>query len=171
VIQIYCGEGKGKTTAAVGLAVRCAGAGGSVLFYQFMKPETSSERVALQQIAGMTVLSGYAIQKFSFAMQEAEKKEAAIGYQKQLSVLAEMLQQQPYDMLILDEIMACLSAGFLQEEMVLSFLQQVPEQTEVVLTGRNPPASLLGKADYISEIRNIRHPYEKHIKARKGIEF
>lgn len=171
MIQIYCGEGKGKTTAAVGLAVRCAGAGGSVLFYQFMKPETSSERVALQQIAGMTVLSGYAIQKFSFAMQEAEKKEAAIGYQKQLSVLAEMLQQQPYDMLILDEIMACLSAGFLQEEMVLSFLQQVPEQTEVVLTGRNPPASLLGKADYISEIRNIRHPYEKHIKARKGIEF
>ncbi len=171
MIQIYCGEGKGKTTAAVGLAVRCAGAGGSVLFYQFMKPETSSERVALQQIAGMTVLSGYAIQKFSFAMQEAEKKEAAIGYQKQLSVLAEMLQQQPYDMLILDEIMACLSAGFLQEEMVLSFLQQVPEQTEVVLTGRNPPASLLEKADYISEIRNIRHPYEKHIKARKGIEF
>jgi cob(I)alamin adenosyltransferase len=55
--------------------------------------------------------------------------------------------------------------------MVLSFLQQVPEQTEVVLTGRNPPASLLEKADYISEIRNIRHPYEKHIKARKGIEF
>jgi cob(I)alamin adenosyltransferase len=104
-------------------------------------------------------------------MQETEKKEAAIGYQKQLSVLAEMLQQQPYDMLILDEIMACLSSGFLQEEMVLSFLQQVPEQTEVVLTGRNPPASLLEKADYISEIRNIRHPYEKHIKARKGIEF
>ena len=65
MIHIYCGDGKGKTTAAVGLAVRCAGAGGTVLFYQFMKPETSSERIALQQIHGITVLSGYSIHQFS----------------------------------------------------------------------------------------------------------
>ena len=73
MIHIYCGDGKGKTTAAVGLAVRCAGAGGTVLFYQFMKPETSSERIALQQIHGITVLSGYSIHQFSFWMTPEEK--------------------------------------------------------------------------------------------------
>ena len=100
MIHIYCGDGKGKTTAAVGLAVRCAGAGGTVLFYQFMKPETSSERIALQQIHGITVLSGYSIHQFSFRMTPEEKAEAAIGYQKQWQSLLEQVNQTTYQMLI-----------------------------------------------------------------------
>ena len=75
MVHIYCGDGKGKTTAAVGLAVRCAGAGGTVLFYQFMKPETSSERIALQQIHGITVLSGYSIHQFSFRMPQKRRQK------------------------------------------------------------------------------------------------
>lgn len=169
--HIYCGDGKGKTTAAVGLAVRCAGAGGDILFYQFMKPETSSERIALQQVKGITVLSGYAIHKFSFQMQPAEKEAAAKGYQKQLSILLNMVKNNVYTMLVLDEIMACISAGFLTVEMVLDFLHKLPDTLEVILTGRNPDVRLLEQADYISEIQNRKHPYEKHIAARKGIEF
>lgn len=171
MIHIYCGDGKGKTTAAVGLAVRCAGAGGTVLFYQFMKPETSSERIALQQVSGITVLSGYSIHKFSFQMQLAEKETAAKGYRKQLSTLLDIIKYSSYTMLVLDEIIACISAGFLTVEIVLDFLKKLPDTLEVVMTGRNPNADLLEQADYISEIQNRRHPFEKQITARKGIEF
>lgn len=171
MIHIYCGDGKGKTTAAVGLAVRCAGAGGTVLFYQFMKPETSSERIALQQVNGISVLSGYAIHKFSFQMQPQEKEAAAKGYQEQLSILLDMVRHGVYTMLVLDEIMSCISAGFLTIEMVLHFLRDLPNALEVVLTGRDPDVRLLEQADYISEIQNRRHPFEKQITARKGIEF
>ena len=171
MIHIYCGDGKGKTTAAVGLAVRCAGAGGTVLFYQFMKPETSSERIALQQVSGITVLSGYAIHKFSFQMQLAEKEAAAKEYRKQLSILLGMVECGTYTMLVLDEVIACISAGFLTVEIVIDFLKKLPNTLEVVMTGRNPDADLLKQADYISEIQNRRHPFEKQIAARKGIEF
>lgn len=171
MVHIYCGDGKGKTTAAVGLAVRCAGAGGTVLFYQFMKPETSSERIALQQIHGITVLSGYSIHQFSFRMTPEEKAEAAIGYQKQWQSLLEQVNQTTYQMLILDELLSCISTGFLPLEMVLSGIEQLPKELEVVITGRNPDEKLLAIADYITEMKNIQHPYEKHIAARKGIEF
>ena len=93
LIHIYCGDGKGKTTAAVGLAIRYAGAGGSVLFYQFMKPETSSERPILNQIPQITVLSGYTISKFSFRMTAQEKADAAVGYQQQFAEIVQLVQQ------------------------------------------------------------------------------
>ena len=171
LIHIYCGDGKGKTTAAVGLAVRYAGAGGSVLFYQFMKPETSSERPVLSQIPQITVLSGYTISKFSFRMTVQEKADAAIGYQQQFAEIVQLVQQKKYGMLILDEIMSCISCGFLPLETVLQFLQTKPPELEVVLTGRNPDAQLLELADYVSEICSRKHPYERGISARKGIEF
>ena len=171
LIHIYCGDGKGKTTAAVGLAVRYAGAGGSVLFYQFMKPETSSERPVLSQIPQITVLSGYTISKFSFRMTTQEKADAAVGYQQQFAEIVQLVQQKKYGMLILDEIMSCISCGFLPLETVLRFLQTKPPELEVVLTGRNPDAQLLELADYVSEICSRKHPYERGISARKGIEF
>lgn len=82
-----------------------------------------------------------------------------------------MVKNNVYTMLVLDEIMACISAGFLTVEMVLDFLHKLPDTLEVILTGRNPDVRLLEQADYISEIQNRKHPYEKHIAARKGIEF
>ena len=111
LIHIYCGDGKGKTTAAVGLAIRYAGAGGSVLFYQFMKPETSSERPILSQIPQITVLSGYTISKFSFRMTAQEKADAAVGYQQQFAEIVQLVQQKKYGMLILDENGASVSAN------------------------------------------------------------
>lgn len=103
----------------MGLAIRYAGAGGSVLFYQFMKPETSSERPILSQIPQITVLSGYTISKFSFRMTAQEKADAAVGYQQQFAEIVQLVQQKKYGMLILDEIMSCISCGFLPLKTVL----------------------------------------------------
>lgn len=104
-------------------------------------------------------------------MQLAEKETAAKGYRKQLSILLDMVECGTYTMLVLDEVIACISAGFLTVEIVIDFLKKLPNTLEVVMTGRNPDADLLKQADYISEIQNRRHPFEKQIAARKGIEF
>lgn len=170
-VHIYCGDGKGKTSAAVGLAVRFAGSGGKVLFYQFMKPESSGERRMLQQLPDITVLSGYQISKFSFQMNEMEKADAQAGYQKQFTEIVQMVQNGAYGLLVLDEIMSCISCGFLNTETILHFLEHRPKTLEVVMTGRNPDARLISCADYISEIQKVKHPFDIGIKARKGIEF
>ncbi len=171
LVHIYCGDGKGKTSAAVGLAVRFAGSGRNVLFYQFMKPETSGERYMLQQLPNITVLSGYQISKFSFQMNETEKVEAAAGYQKQFAEIVQMVQGGQYGLLVLDEIMSCISCGFLDLETTVHFLEHRPASLEVVMTGRNPDERLISCADYVSEIQKRKHPFDVGISARKGIEF
>ena len=171
LVHIYCGDGKGKTSAAVGLAVRFASTGKSVLFYQFMKPETSGERQMLQLLPNITVLSGYQITKFSFQMNETEKAQAAAGYQRQFEEIVQMVQGGQYGLLVLDEILSCISCGFLKLETVIDFLQHSPTELEVVLTGRDPDERLIACADYVSEIKKIKHPFDQGIPARKGIEF
>ena len=104
-------------------------------------------------------------------MTAQEKADAAVGYQQQFAEIVQLVQQKKYGMLILDEIMSCISCGFLPLETVLQFLQTKPPELEVVLTGRNPDAQLLELADYVSEICSRKHPYERGISARKGIEF
>ena len=104
-------------------------------------------------------------------MTPEEKAEHDSGYQEQWQSLFEQVNQTTYQMLILDELLSCISTGFLPLEMVLSGMEQLPKELEVVITGRNPDEKLLAIADYITEMKNIRHPYEKHIAARKGIEF
>ncbi len=168
-IHLYCGDGKGKTTAAVGLSVRFAAGGGSVLFCQFMKDNTSGERTVLAEIPHITVYAGYAMPKFSFQMTDMEKTQAASAYQNQLADVFRDCQH--YGMVVLDEVCTCISCGFLPAEQVLTFLKNRPSQTEIVLTGRNPDSRLLYYADYVSEIVCRKHPYEKGVPARKGIEF
>ena len=101
---------------------------------------------------------------------EEEKAEAAIGYQKQWHILLEQVKQNHYQMLILDELLSCISTGFLPLEMVLNGIQQLPKELEMVITGRNPDEKLIELADYVSEIKAVKHPYEKGIHARVGIE-
>lgn len=171
LVHIYCGDGKGKTTSAVGLAVRCAGSGNRVLFYQFMKPGTSGERNILEQIPAVTVLSGYTISKFSFAMTDEEKAEAAVGYQRQFADIVQLLERDEYQMVVFDEIMSCINCGFLPLEAVLDWLGNRPDGLEVVMTGRDPDPILVECADYVSEIRKQKHPFDHGVRARKGIEF
>lgn len=168
-MHIYCGDGKGKTTAAVGLSVRFAGSGGRVLFCQFMKNHSSGERASLAMIPNITVYEGYAMPKFSFQMTESEREKAAQAYSWQLADIAK--KSPHYGLVVLDEICTCISCGLLSAEEVLSFAENRPPETELVLTGRDPDSRLLALADYVSEIVCQKHPYQKGVAARKGIEF
>lgn len=169
LVHIYCGDGKGKTSAAIGLAVRAAGRGKKVLISRFLKTDNSGEVMILKEIPGITVIPCEKSFGFLFRMNEEQKKEAASYYQEQFEKTVKMAER--YDLLILDEMMASISGKMVPEERVLQFLQEKPENLEVVLTGRNPSDRLKEEADYISEILAVRHPYEQGIPAREGIEY
>lgn len=170
LIHIYCGDGKGKTTAAMGLAARCSGGGGKVLIFQFLKGNTSGERAALEQLSDITILEGYENIKFSRAMNPQEKEQAVEYYHKKFNEIVEMVQEKTFQLLILDEVIAAVNLGFLEETELITFIKRKPELLEVVLTGRNPSGSLLELADYVSNIEKVKHPFDKGIMARKLIE-
>ena len=171
LVHIYCGDGKGKTSAAVGLAVRAAGRGMKVLVVRFLKTENSGEVEVLRSIPGITVTPCDRTFGFVFRMNEEQKAEAAEYYQKRFETAVKEAVTGNYDLLILDEILASCNYGMVQEQSVLEFLHTKPAGLEVVLTGRDPSEKLVEQADYVSEIHMVKHPYQKGIPARKGIEF
>lgn len=170
-VHIYCGDGKGKTSAALGLAVRAAGRGKRILLVRFLKNEDSGEVEALRLIPGITVTP--CDQEFGFVsqMDQEKKAEAAEYFQRRFDKACQTAEAEAYDVLILDEIMAACNYGMVREDDVAELLQKRPGGLEVVLTGREPSARLLGLADYISEICMRKHPFEKGIAAREGIEY
>ena len=170
-IHIYCGDGKGKTTAAMGLCVRAAGCGYRVLVNQFMKDLHSGERRILETIPEVTLMPAPEKITFSFRMSGQEKEAAKKENADRLLAISEMVQSNQYDVLLLDEAVYAVSAGLLDEQQLLSFLKEKPESLEVILTGRNPGDELLALADYVSEIRKIKHPFTRGLKARRGIEY
>lgn len=168
-IHIYCGDGKGKTTAAVGLAVRACGAGWRVVFAQFLKGPDSAERLALGKLPGITLARVPESVKFTFQMDAAEKDQAALFCAEQLKEAFELAQNA--DLLILDEAFGAVSSGLLEETSLLEAIQKKPEGLELVMTGRNPGERILQTADYISEIIKRKHPFDEGVTARKGIEY
>ena len=166
LMHLYCGDGKGKTTAAMGLALRALGQGMQVVVVQFLKNGTSGELEPLRNL-GATVFSGKPGAKFTFQMNAEEKAQAT---EENNARLVEALQQ-PCDLLILDEICAARNSGMLDEALAKQAVLERPQHREVVLTGRNPEAWMVEAADYITEMQPRRHPYEQGIPARKGIEF
>lgn len=170
-IHIYCGDGKGKTSAALGLAVRAAGRGKRILIARFLKNEDSGEVPVLRNIPGITVVPCDREFGFVFRMNEEQKAEAAKYYQTKFEKTCQKAIEEKYDVLILDEIMAACNYDMILEADLKRFLNQYRDSLEIVLTGRDPSASLLETADYISEIHMKKHPYEKGISAREGIEY
>ena len=166
LVHLYCGNGKGKTTAAMGLALRALGQGMQVIVVQFLKNGTSGELAPLEKL-GAAVYSGRPGAKFTFQMNAEEKAQAT---KENNARLAEALQQ-PCDLLILDEICAARNSGMVDEALAKQAVLERPQHREVVLTGRNPEAWMVEAADYITEMQPRRHPYEQGIPARKGIEF
>ena len=171
LIHIYCGNGKGKTTCAMGLLMRCAGQGGKVLCFQFLKSDTSGECRILEKIENVTLLPCYDKVKFTSRMNEEEKAQAKSFYGNRFHEITQLVQEGSYDMLVLDEIMAAISVGFLSEEEVVTFLRNKPHTLEVVMTGREPGMALLEMADYVTEMKQCKHPYEKGITARRMVEW
>ena len=171
LIHIYCGDGKGKSTAAAGLAARAAGRGKQVLVARFLKTDDSGEVAALSRIPGIRLIPCSRTFGFTFQMSDQEKKEAARYYEELFQKAWDQAEQEGFDMLVLDEMMAALSAGFVTEEQLLGRLQNRPEGLEVVMTGRNPSERLVEAAYYVSEIRKVKHPFDRGIGARTGIEL
>lgn len=170
LVHIYCGEGKGKTTCSVGLSVRACGYGLHVLFMQFLKSGDSSELKILKSLPGIDVLGTKPIKKFSFQMTEEEKEETRRINSEQFADMVKMLENDHYDMLVLDEVLGAIEAGLLDDRLIVNFLKNRPEQLEVVMTGRYPTEELEELADYVSRIDKVKHPYDKGIPARAGIE-
>lgn len=176
MIHIYCGDGKGKTTAALGLGIRAAGRGKRVLTARFLKTDDSGEIPVLREIPGITVLPCKKTFGFFFRMSEEQKREAGAYYRELLEEAFGRFKQEGYDLLILDEIMAAANYGLVEEERLLGLLLETKaagsaDGPEIVLTGRDPSEALLSMADYVTEMRAVRHPYEKGISARIGIEY
>ncbi|MSS64952.1 cob(I)yrinic acid a,c-diamide adenosyltransferase [Velocimicrobium porci] len=168
-IHIYCGDGKGKTTAAVGLAVRASADGKKILFSQFLKDGTSGELTRLKQIEEITVLPEEQTFGFTFSMTEEEFEQAEAYYNQKLCKIISIAKN--YDMVILDEFMAAYNKKLIDNKIAIQFLKEKPEALEIVLTGRNPDQSLLKMADYVTEMKKIKHPFDSGISARKGIEY
>lgn len=170
LIHIYCGDGKGKTTAAVGLAVRCAGRGNKVLLVQFLKSRDSGELYSLAKLPDIEVMRGKESKKFTFQMNEEEKHALLIEHNKMFEQVLAKIKNGSYSLLILDEVIGALNAKVFELPKLIEFLRHKPENLEVVLTGRNPAPELVEIADYVSEMRKVKHPMDKGIMAREGIE-
>lgn len=170
LIHIYCGDGKGKTTAAVGLAVRCAGRGNKVLLVQFLKSRDSGELYSLAKLPDIEVMRGKESKKFTFQMNEEEKHALLIEHNKMFEQVLAKIKNGGYSLLILDEVIGALNAKVFEMPKLIEFLRHKPENLEVVLTGRNPAPEFVEIADYVSEMRKVKHPMDKGIMAREGIE-
>ena len=158
LIHIYYGDGKGKTTTGMGLTIRAAGYGYRVLVYQFMKNNKTSERKVLEHVDKITVVDGREQVKFSFQMTQEEKGELKKFYTDEFRKVTQQAVQEHYDVLFLDEVIYTVSAGLLDETPVAQFLQEKPQNLEVILTGNTPSKKLIALADYVSEIRMVKHP-------------
>ena len=168
LIHLYCGDGKGKTTAAVGLAVRASGAGKRVIFTQFFKDGSSSEVEALKTLPGIRTIHAQTVKGFYRSMTPEQREQAREDY---TALFRQVAAGKDADLLILDEIVSACNRGVVTETLVTDFLRSKPSGLEVVLTGRNPSPALMELADYITEMRKLRHPYDQGVPARKGIEF
>jgi len=170
LIHIYEGDGKGKTTCAVGLAIRFAGSGKQVLFTQFLKDGTSNEFNILRDIKQIDVFSATTYFGFTFQMTSEQKEQAARYYRNYFREIIKKIEEKKYGMLVMDELMAAYNTNFLDHKEVCEFLSHKPKDLEVVLTGRNPADELIQLADYHSNIVKIKHPYDIGVEAREGIE-
>ena len=170
-IHIYEGDGKGKTSTAVGLSVRCAGSGQQVVFSQFLKDNSSSEVAILERINGITYVRCEKHFGFFFRMNETEKEEARAYYRQHFTKAVNTALENKAHLFVMDELMSAYNLGVVDQEAVLEFLRTKPEEMEVVMTGRDPALELLDLADYVSKIVKVKHPFDQGVPARLGIEF
>jgi cob(I)alamin adenosyltransferase len=170
---VFTGKGKGKTTAAVGLTVRAAGNRMRVFFLQFIKGQwKSGEREVLRSLPGVDLEvtgRGFTIESLRNPKIPMEDHAAAAAHGWQ--VAQQIVQQGEYDMVVLDEILGAVTAGLVPLDELVAMVRAKPPELHLVLTGRGAPPELVAVADLVSEIQPIKHPFERGIKAQRGIEF
>lgn len=196
MLEIYTGDGKGKSTAAAGLAVRAAGHGIPVYYAQMLKDGTSGEMEVLKSLPSVRVFVADAFFGFTFRMTEEEKKREKEALHKLLDDIRSAICRnaaagksmssgrgtagkggqrpshcRPAALCVVDEVLTALARGMVDEKKVLAFLDAMPDNVETVFTGREGTEELSRRADYVSVIRCEKHPYRNGIRAREGIEF
>jgi cob(I)alamin adenosyltransferase len=166
-VQVYTGDGKGKTTAALGLALRAAGAGLKVYIGQFIKNAEYSEIAALRCLADNITIEQFGRGCFILT----EPCQADIDAARQaLTTIGRILSSGAYDLVIADEANVAVALGLISEDDLLALVDRRPQQVELVLTGRGAPPRVLARADLVTEMRLVKHYYDRGVVARKGIE-
>jgi cob(I)alamin adenosyltransferase len=170
---VFTGNGKGKTTAAVGLAVRAAGNRLRVFFLQFIKGQwKTGEREILRGIPGVDLEvtgRGFTIERLRNPKIPMEDHAAAAAHGWQ--VAKQIVREGEYDLVVLDEVLPAVKAGLVPLAEVVELVKSKPSEVHLALTGRGAPPELIEVADLVSEIQPIKHPYQRGIKAQRGIEF
>ena len=166
-VQVYTGDGKGKTTAALGLALRAAGAGLRVFIAQFVKGMEYSELAALERLGDRITVVQLGRRAFIHGSPEPEDVAAA---REGLERVREVLGSGRYDVVVLDEAAIAVHLGLFSEDDLLEVVALRPPDVELVITGRYAPARLLQAADLVTEMRQVKHYYERGVQARRGIE-
>ncbi|TYO98462.1 cob(I)yrinic acid a,c-diamide adenosyltransferase [Geothermobacter ehrlichii] len=169
LLQVYTGDGKGKTSAAIGLLARFLGHGRRCLLVRFLKPEQpeSGELRFFRDCSGLEILNA----GLGVVGRRVDPERMRANVTTVFRQAAERLATGRFDLAVFDEINNCLARGYLTEEELLAFLQQRPAHLEVVCTGRNAPPFLLARADLVTSMEKIRHPFDRGIAARAGIEY
>ncbi len=167
-IHIYTGHGKGKTTAALGLGLRATGAGFNVHMIQFMKGRRYSEIDALENLPNFTI-SQHGRDEF-VSKEKPEQIDIDLALEG-FTHAKEMINNNNHDMIILDELNVAVDYNLISLENVLKLIEEKPEKLELVLTGRDVHPELVKIADVVTEMLEIKHPYQQGIPARKGIDF
>lgn len=172
MIHIYCGDGKGKTTAAMGLALRALGHGEHVLIAQFLKDGRSGELAALRRFPGATVWEGIPVRGFISRMTDAQREQTRAQQTAQAEALTAAIAGQQPDLVVLDELALALARGMVETSAARALLNEALRCAETIVTGRCAPDWLCEQADYVSMIAAQKHPFATEgLAARKGVEW
>lgn len=167
-VQVYTGDGKGKTTAALGLALRAAGAGLRVFFGQFCKGREVAEHTGLALLGDRVVVRHTGSCSFITGAPSEDDRAAA---QAMLAELTTALQSGEFEVVIADEFNVALDLGLVTLAQATALLQVRPPAVELILTGRNAPPEIMQQADLVTEMLALKHPYDEGLPARRGIEY
>ncbi len=168
-VQVYTGNGKGKTTAALGLALRAAGHGMRTYFGQFLKGQHYGELDAVEKLSPLIRMERFGREGFLHITEGPDDEDIRKAREGLGKCRAAMLSGR-YDIVVLDEINTAVLLKVLTVEEVLALLDEKPEAVELVLTGRGAPQAVVDRADLVTEMREVKHYYDKGVKAREGIE-
>ncbi len=168
-IQVYTGNGKGKTTAAIGQAVRAAGFGLKTYFVMLMKEFPYNEIKSLEKLNDFITLVQVGRDDFVYKKVPPSEEEK-LKILKALDEAKSKMLSMEYDLIVLDEIFVSIYFGLIDKEEVISFIDEKPQSAELILTGRYCPQEIIDKADLVTEMKEVKHYYEKGVLARRGIE-
>lgn len=171
-VQIYTGNGKGKTTAAVGLATRAAGNEYMVYMVQFLKTGATGEIESAKKLSPyFNIFRFQEVKGFFWNLNEEEKKQLKIEVKKTFDFCLDAIENRKCDILIMDEVMGTLSNDLLSEDEIIALIDKKPKDMELIMTGRNVPERIAEKANLITEMKEVKHYFKEGVPARKGIEF